>query len=418
MRKKTNRLGPETSRFPKPKVHLVKSWARTEIPFLVRELGADLVVVGTGARTGIGGLLVGNTVEMLLTQIDCLALTLKPEGFLSPVTPESQGRGRRPREIPGQRRRFCGRDSRIGPFIPRGCPEGDRRRPRTFGARQPGMPPATSDAPVQAARIAAKAAPASGSGPSLRPRGAGQRVIGAACGLFATTRPCGEETRGPATPGNVPVMIPGGSGRTSAPNRWKRWSGGVGGSRRHTPQPDSHEAGAAQRSRRSGRHRRRRGWSAGRRSPRSFASRTLGFSPPGAGVPGLTPHPPGHPAARDPESHPSDGDRDRKQGTAAGRGWRHDDLGRQKRRPTAGTGPARWTSPAAIDSTPCERGIVLIAVWFAGSVEVGEQEACRPCGCPSSRNGPVSTSLSARESARDPRDSPPVGQAQRSPKSI
>ena len=153
MRKKTNRLGPETSRFPKPKVHLVKSWARTEIPFLVRELGADLVVVGTGARTGIGGLLVGNTVEMLLTQIDCLALTLKPEGFLSPVTPESQGRGRRPREIPGQRRRFCGRDSRIGPFIPRGCPEGDRRRPRTFGASNPGNVPARigSDARVQGA---------------------------------------------------------------------------------------------------------------------------------------------------------------------------------------------------------------------------------------------------------------------------
>jgi nucleotide-binding universal stress UspA family protein len=31
----------------------------------------------------------GNTAEMILTQIDCSVLAIKPEGFVSPVTLES-----------------------------------------------------------------------------------------------------------------------------------------------------------------------------------------------------------------------------------------------------------------------------------------------------------------------------------------
>ena len=89
MRETTDRLGPEATRFLKPNAHLVKGWARKEIPALVRQLGADLVVMGTVARTGISGLLIGNTAEMILTQIDCSVLAIKPEGFVSPVTLES-----------------------------------------------------------------------------------------------------------------------------------------------------------------------------------------------------------------------------------------------------------------------------------------------------------------------------------------
>ena len=89
MRETTDRLGPEAIRFLKPNAHLVKGWARKEIPALVRQLGADLVVMGTVARTGISGLLIGNTAEMILTQIDCSVLAIKPEGFVSPVTLES-----------------------------------------------------------------------------------------------------------------------------------------------------------------------------------------------------------------------------------------------------------------------------------------------------------------------------------------
>lgn len=85
MRDTTDRLGSETIRYLKLNTHLVKGWARKEIPALVRQLGADLVVMGTVARTGISGLLIGNTAEMILTQIDCSVLAIKPEGFVSPV---------------------------------------------------------------------------------------------------------------------------------------------------------------------------------------------------------------------------------------------------------------------------------------------------------------------------------------------
>jgi nucleotide-binding universal stress UspA family protein len=45
--------------------------------------------MGTVARTGINGLLMGNTAEMILTQIDCSVLAVKPQGFVSPVTLEA-----------------------------------------------------------------------------------------------------------------------------------------------------------------------------------------------------------------------------------------------------------------------------------------------------------------------------------------
>mgnify|MGYP000314302148 FL=1 len=86
MRETVDRLGPEAARYLKPNAHLVNGWARKEIPALIRELKADLVVMGTVARTGISGLLMGNTAEMILTQIDCSVLAAKPRGFVSPVT--------------------------------------------------------------------------------------------------------------------------------------------------------------------------------------------------------------------------------------------------------------------------------------------------------------------------------------------
>jgi nucleotide-binding universal stress UspA family protein len=89
MRETADRLGTEATRYLKPNAHLVKGWAHKEIPALVRNLGADLVVMGTVARTGINGLLMGNTAEMILAQIDCSVLAVKPQGFVSPVTLES-----------------------------------------------------------------------------------------------------------------------------------------------------------------------------------------------------------------------------------------------------------------------------------------------------------------------------------------
>ncbi len=51
----------------------------------VERLEPDLVVMGTISRAGIAGLLVGNTAERLLDQLDCSLLTVKPDDFVSPV---------------------------------------------------------------------------------------------------------------------------------------------------------------------------------------------------------------------------------------------------------------------------------------------------------------------------------------------
>ena len=51
----------------------------------VEKLEADLLVMGTVSRTGVAGLLVGNTAERLLDRVECSLLTIKPEGFVSPI---------------------------------------------------------------------------------------------------------------------------------------------------------------------------------------------------------------------------------------------------------------------------------------------------------------------------------------------
>jgi len=84
----TRKLGQETVDYLKPQTHLVKGTARKEIPALAQRIEADLVVMGTVARTGVPGFIVGNTAEMILTQIDCSVLAIKPPGFVTPVTLE------------------------------------------------------------------------------------------------------------------------------------------------------------------------------------------------------------------------------------------------------------------------------------------------------------------------------------------
>jgi nucleotide-binding universal stress UspA family protein len=86
LREMESTLGDETIGYLKPKTHLVKGWARKEIPALARQLGADLVVMGTVARTGVAGFIMGNTAEAILGQIECSVLAIKPAGFVTPVT--------------------------------------------------------------------------------------------------------------------------------------------------------------------------------------------------------------------------------------------------------------------------------------------------------------------------------------------
>ena len=55
------------------------------IPAIVNEKSIEVVVMGTIARTGIPGLLIGNTAEEVINQVDCSVLAIKPEGFVSPL---------------------------------------------------------------------------------------------------------------------------------------------------------------------------------------------------------------------------------------------------------------------------------------------------------------------------------------------
>jgi universal stress protein E len=56
------------------------------IPQRVKGLDADLLSIGTVSRTGLSGWLIGNTAEAILSRVDCTVVTLKPEGFVSPVS--------------------------------------------------------------------------------------------------------------------------------------------------------------------------------------------------------------------------------------------------------------------------------------------------------------------------------------------
>ncbi|WP_237060040.1 universal stress protein [Microbulbifer sediminum] len=64
--------------------HTIANPARF-IPLLVEEKKFDLLVMGTVARTGIPGFIMGNTAENILQKISCSLLALKPGDFKSPV---------------------------------------------------------------------------------------------------------------------------------------------------------------------------------------------------------------------------------------------------------------------------------------------------------------------------------------------
>lgn len=74
------------------RVHTVPGEARQVLPDLAVELRAGLIVMGTVARTGLAGLIMGNTAESILRSVSCSVLAVKPEGFVSPIRP---GRRRR-----------------------------------------------------------------------------------------------------------------------------------------------------------------------------------------------------------------------------------------------------------------------------------------------------------------------------------
>ncbi len=78
-------LGKYTREDLKIRVHLLEGKAQDLIPELAKKKQVELIVLGTVARTGLPGFLIGNRAENILSQVDCSVLTVKPEGFISPV---------------------------------------------------------------------------------------------------------------------------------------------------------------------------------------------------------------------------------------------------------------------------------------------------------------------------------------------
>jgi nucleotide-binding universal stress UspA family protein len=51
-------------------------------------MAADVVVMGTVARTGLSGVFIGNTAENIINTLPCPVVAVKPEGFTSPLAPQ------------------------------------------------------------------------------------------------------------------------------------------------------------------------------------------------------------------------------------------------------------------------------------------------------------------------------------------
>jgi len=68
------------------KSSVVKGEPGPTLAALIEKKKPDIVVMGTVARTGLPGLLIGNTAEYVLGQINCSVLAIKPRGFKTPVS--------------------------------------------------------------------------------------------------------------------------------------------------------------------------------------------------------------------------------------------------------------------------------------------------------------------------------------------
>ncbi len=79
-------IGDEAHDLLSPRTLVQQGNPREVIPKCARRLQADLLVMGTVSRTGIAGLIIGNTAEMILDNVRCAVLAVKPPGFVSPVT--------------------------------------------------------------------------------------------------------------------------------------------------------------------------------------------------------------------------------------------------------------------------------------------------------------------------------------------
>ncbi len=69
--------------FSDEQLHIVEGPADVLIPFTAKKLGAVVTVMGTVARTGFSGALIGNTAEVVLDALESDVLVLKPDTIIA-----------------------------------------------------------------------------------------------------------------------------------------------------------------------------------------------------------------------------------------------------------------------------------------------------------------------------------------------
>ena len=72
-------------RVKKNQTRLIEGEPARVIPEFTQTNRSDLIVMGSVARTGIAGMLIGNPAEQILSRVRCSVLAVKPDGFVSPV---------------------------------------------------------------------------------------------------------------------------------------------------------------------------------------------------------------------------------------------------------------------------------------------------------------------------------------------
>jgi universal stress protein E len=71
-------------------VHVVEGSPDEAILQAIDDLKIDLVVMGTAARSGLAGMVSGNTTERLISHIKCSLIAVKPPGFQNPLAAVSE----------------------------------------------------------------------------------------------------------------------------------------------------------------------------------------------------------------------------------------------------------------------------------------------------------------------------------------
>ena len=81
--------GQDAWEYLNPQTHLLQGSPRPEIVAFSEKIDADLVILGTVSRTGVSGLIVGNTAEIILNRLKCQLLVIKPANFETLITVHS-----------------------------------------------------------------------------------------------------------------------------------------------------------------------------------------------------------------------------------------------------------------------------------------------------------------------------------------